>query len=310
MAFTIDAKLLERLCAINAFTPDRKGLIFFGLRGCLPSDLDRCGTFKKKHKVGVETIDYQVPRCTLGQWKPDEGTIALFPGSTVPHVRHITTARDNAGIGANRLMTGFYKDYRKGKHRASSPTGHHAFRQTGVRPIRRSADDLDYDMDDRIEIENPADNLHAAWCMGLDSRYASAGCQVVVGYPACAKRGAGSVNTGAWADFIATAYGKYKDQKRFPYILLSGRDAQSVAESGTTKVPARLRFGSSGPLVGKVQKALAAAEEYEGDIDEDFGQRTLRALLGYQQRFGPDAGDGIVGRQTAAALGVSPWPKR
>lgn len=309
MAFTISAALLERLCAINAFAHSDRDLVFFGLRGCLPVDLDRCGTFRKEHQATVETPDYTVPRCTLGQWQPAKKTVALFPGSTVPHVKDVARARDKLGEGTNQLMTGFYQDFRKGRHKAAAPTGHDAFRQSGQRPIRRTADDLDYDADDRIEIDNPGDNLHAGWCMGPDSGYASAGCQVVVGYPGCEKRGAGSVDTGPWAAFRATAYGAFKDQQRFQYILLRGRDAQSVAEGGRGKIPARLRFGSSGFLVGAVQKALAAQHHYEGDIDEDFGPRTLRAVLSFQSSFGAGAGDGIVGSQTATALGIDPWPK-
>jgi hypothetical protein len=63
-------------------------------------------------------------------------------------------------------MTGYYSDYRRGKHKAGSETGHDAFRQVEGRPIRRTADDFDYDNDDRVEFSNPFDNLHAAWAWG------------------------------------------------------------------------------------------------------------------------------------------------
>ena len=59
----------------------------------------------------------------------------------------------------------------------------------------------------------------------------------------------------------------------------------------------------------KVQTALKTAGFYEGRIDEDFGIRTLRAVMGFQvAEFGRGADDGIVGVQTASALGID-WPK-
>lgn len=35
-------------------------------------------------------------------------------------------------MGTNMLLTGFYKDYRKGWHKAGSDTGHEAFRQNST----------------------------------------------------------------------------------------------------------------------------------------------------------------------------------
>jgi N-acetylmuramoyl-L-alanine amidase len=69
-----------------------------------------------------------------------------------------------------------------------------------------------------------------------------------------------------------------------------------------------LRFGSQGELVKKLQKALQSKSFYEGEIDGDFGERTLRAVLKFQtSSFGPNADDGIVGPQTASVLKLS-WP--
>ncbi|MEL7510337.1 MAG: peptidoglycan-binding protein [Cyanobacteria bacterium J06554_1] len=67
----------------------------------------------------------------------------------------------------------------------------------------------------------------------------------------------------------------------------------------------RLRFGSQGPLVGDLQRALATKGFYEDAIDEDFGRYTLFAVLDFQKAvFGPQADDGIVGPITAAELGI------
>ena len=282
-------------------------MVFFGLRGATlvnPDNLD----FQKEHKLVLSEIDYVHPRCTVGQWLPKDKTIAVFPASTVPHKRHVKTAMTNSGRGANQLMTGRYRDYRKGIHKKGGPTAHEAFRQIAAHPIRRTADDFDYDNDDRVEFTNPFDNIHAAWSMGVDNdNYASAGCQVIVGYPKCTKRG-DKPDIGAWGVFKENAYNPELGQDVFPYVLLSARDAQRIVLDGPAKLT-RLRFGSDGELVKLVQNALKTEDFYEGNVDGDFGERTLRAVLAYQEAtFGPAADDGIVGPLTASALGIE-WPK-
>ncbi|MEO0434331.1 MAG: peptidoglycan-binding domain-containing protein [Cyanobacteria bacterium J06656_5] len=297
--FELSVDQLKSIWAANQFAIPDDQWIFFGLRGCLPAS-DASQSFADKHVLVSANVDYHHSRCTIGQLKPD-GTFALFPGSTVPHINNISKARKNDGAGANQLMTGYHPEYRKGQHKAGQATGHRAFRQENKIPILRSADDLDYDTDDRVEYATPYDNIHAAWCMSTDSDYfASAGCQVIVGFPSTPSRD-NKPNAGPWRSFVENAYGI--DQKRFGYILLNGRDAISVAAGKRPSV--RLRFGSQGPLVGNLQRALATKGFYEDAIDEDFGRYTLFAVLDFQKAvFGPQADDGIVGPITAAELGM------
>lgn len=302
MSFEFSEEHLRRLCDLNFFPVPHDGMIFFGLRGCLPADVDDT-KFAKKHSLIVKDLNYTNPRCTLGQWLPEENLIAVFPGSTAPHRSFIKTALSKNGVGANQMATGFYTDYRKGIHKAGRPTAHEAFRQTEGRPIRRTADDFDFQNDDRVEFMNPFDNFHAAWCQGVSSSsYASAGCQVVVGFPKCAKPGHAE-NVGPWKIFHKNAYSIA--QKSFPYILLEGRDAEKAALNPSKKLSVRLRFGSKGELVTALQKALKKEGHYEGEIDDEFKERTWRAVMNYQTvRFGPLEDDGIVGPVTADALGV------
>lgn len=300
---------LQRLLVLNQFalpeaSADRT-LVFFGVRGCLPADAGDQG-WKERVALGVQAVDHETPRCTLLQWDRGADLVAAFPGSTVPHRRYVARALAAGGQGANELMAGYYEDYRRGVHRAGTPTAHEAFRQTDARPIRRTSDDLDYDPLDRVDLENPCDNLHAAWSMGVTHAYESAGCQVVVGYPRCPQRGAASDDAGPWRTFKANAYAGR--QVSFPYVLLEGATVARAIEGGAGPASPRLRYGSSGALVDAVQAALARAGMYEGERDGRFGPRTLRAVLAFQRaRFGADAGDGIVGPMTAEALGV-PWP--
>jgi peptidoglycan hydrolase-like protein with peptidoglycan-binding domain len=67
----------------------------------------------------------------------------------------------------------------------------------------------------------------------------------------------------------------------------------------------RVRYGSNGPRAKSIQKALKAKGFYEGTVNGEFGDRSIRALLEFQEvEFGRNGDDGICGPQTAEALGV------
>jgi hypothetical protein len=306
MSYTLTTKHLQRLCDINAFAIPADAMVFFGLRGCLPTDPSDHTFRNQQTMLDFTAPNYVNPHCTLGQWLPADDTFAVYPASTVPTRRYVASAREKGGVGTNEMMTGCYKDYRKGPHKAGSGSGHDAFRQNADRPHRRSRDDLDYDPEDRVEIGNPSDNLHAAYCSSIGGEHSSAGCQVVVGQP---NRNDGACKeSGPWKAFRQAAYAR-KNQSVFWYFLLGGWEAQRVSGLNGAKSAALLRFGSSGDLVTKVQKALQAKKVYEGTVDDDFGGRTLKAVLAFQETtFGSGGDDGIVGPATAEALGIKAWP--
>lgn len=304
MHYTLKEQHLRRLCEINNFQVPTDQMIFFGIRSSVPIDASN-HDFAAEHEIESIDINYINPRCTLIQWRPAKGDFAVFPGSTVPNRSYVKGGIGTGGAGVNQLVTGYFDDYRKGPHKAGKPGGHEAFRQTKAHPVRRTGDDYDYANDDRVEFTNPYDNIHAAFCQGVNSdNYSSAGCQVVVGFP---KSKNYSANIGPWKSFHGNAY--KLAQTSFPYVLLTGRDALQAVNSAAGTIPARVRFGSDGPLVEKVQNALKKEGFYEGIIDGDLGKRTVRAVLDYQTAvFGPDEDDGIVGKVTAAALKITGWP--
>lgn len=303
MSFILTEESLWKLWKQNQFLIPDNECVFFGLRGCLPV-IEDDWSFAREHALEITEVNYLNPRCTLGQWVPGKG-FALFPGSTVPHQKYVRSAKAVGGQGANQLITGCYKDYRKGVHRNGTKTGHHAFRQEHFLPVRRTTDDLDYDPLDRVDWSQASDNLHAAWCMSLEKSYSSAGCQVVMGYPATPWGRPDNTDRGPWKVFLSNAYAL--DQNSFIYVLLDSRDALKASHPGATLIP-RLRYGSVGELVKLIQEPLKAGQYYEGIIDGDLGWRTLSAVLQFQKaKFGLDDADGVVGPITAEALGVA-WP--
>jgi hypothetical protein len=304
MSYSITHDLLEQLGRRSQLDLPDDEMIFFGIRGCVPVDPET-HTFAESHSVRSSPVTYKQPRCTLGQWLPAEKRIAIYPGSTCPNEGGIKMAAGHGGDKANLLLTGYYL-YTKGKHLASKPTrGHRAFVQNGDRIVLRNSDDMDFDFEDRVWLGNPGDNLHAGWCPGIDGYYSSLGCQVVVGYPTTLEGTAGE--SGPWKEFRRAAY--QRDQEHFRYLLINGWEAEAMASAPRASRPVLIRFGSTGPLVGMVQKALLNSGFLQSSPDNECGPETTHAIIRFQkEKFGAANTDGIVGPQTAAALGITNWP--
>lgn len=302
---TLDAALLDRLARRNNFAAVAGRHVFFGLRGMLPLDIS--GTaFAAAHKLRPSDINHMYMRCTLGQLDTAKGTLAVFPGSTVPHLKYIKTALQQGGLGANMLMLGHFQ-YERGGHRPGKSGGHRAFRQAIFFPVWRTRDDRDFELDDHIDNDGDFvfDNFHCAYNDSLDiPDFGSAGCQVVAGRQ---ERPEGKKNeSGPWRKFLENAYGASPAQKRYSYFLFSGTEVGMVAMKADKDVKQSVRFGSNGTLVADVQKALMREGFPLQKADGDFGRNTLEALVAFQVRsFGRGTADGVVGSNTAKALKVT-----
>jgi hypothetical protein len=305
-AFQLTSDLLQRACQRSGFPVPDTQLVFFGIRGAVPTAGD-WGGFATGHELAFASIDHQAMRCTIGQWKPGEGTLAVHLGSTVPGSKSIEVARSKGGAGANMLLPGRY-DHVKGMHKPTTDGGHRAFRQDSFAPVRRTANNLTYDNFDRIDLGKGTgsfvwDNIHAAYSTS-SGRFSSAGCQVVCGQPKSRKRGWAD-ETGPWRHFINVAYGEFEGQARFTYLLFDAADIAALlndADAGLTQI---VRFGSVGAAAQAVQEALIAGGYLNGPADGDFGRLSLQALARFQsERLPPDQVDGVCGPATARLLGV------
>lgn len=306
--FQVTNDILERLCAYSNYPlPDRE-LVFFGIRGALPES-SQSTALARTQAIRTVDLDYQRMRCSLGQWHRAAGTLALFPGSTVPSLPNIQRARENGGAGANQLMPGRYK-YEIGRHKDGKPSGHRAFRQASFFPVRRTRNNTSYDNFDEIDFgtgndDFVFDNLHSAYHDTTESGYSSAGCQVVCGLPSSPSRG-NAPETGPWRDFVHNAYTVFAPQKVFPYYLFTANDLATVAEADPKKIITVVKFGSEGAVAKAVQKALVATGDLAELPDSKFGRKSLQALVRFQERkFGKAATDGVCGPVTAAMLGVT-----
>jgi len=64
------------------------------------------------------------------------------------------------------------------------------------------------------------------------------------------------------------------------------------------------KVGSSGEQVGQIQRLLKDWGYYTGRVDGHYGEQTKKAVVWFQKKHGI-AVDGIVGKQTAAKLGIT-----
>ena len=70
------------------------------------------------------------------------------------------------------------------------------------------------------------------------------------------------------------------------------------------RAEAAVAWGSRGEQVSQVQRKLKQWGYYAGAVDGVFGQATYDAVVSFQRKNGLTA-DGVVGAQTAAAMGLS-----
>lgn len=291
----------------SVFPIDDSRITVFGLRGCRPVAFAGTG-MGPDHEIIMTPVDYQVMKCTLGHWQPGKG-LAVFPGSTVPYGATVTAKKSANGVGVNQMGRGRYARYTAGWHKRSEGAGGHwALRQDCPITIQRTGDDSDYDLSDRWEVGRIAgDNIHCAFHMGTDgnpadAKFSSAGCQTIAG---TVIKGKADSASGPYKLFIAPFSDALGHQKEAQYALFDAEEAQMMIRTRCEGKTVILRFGSVGPLVEGLQRALNRAGDMLS-VDGDFGPSTFRAVTDFQTRtFGPEADDGIVGPGTAEALGMT-----
>lgn len=301
ISFSVET--LRKIIRLNFFPFNENNLLIFGIRAGLPKNLTTCSEFRSEHFLDAQNINFLNPKCTIGIFDPLENKMALFPGSTVPHLDYMKKqkASPSAKI-SNSIMSGYYSYYGKGTHSPSIANAHEALRLMTNVFLRRTTNDLVFDNSDLIDVSNPNDNIHAAYCDTINGNYSSAGCQVIVGQPKCVRRGANSSNTVYWKKFHDIIYGNLQSQ--FDYMLLRFQDAEAVSQLNG-QLSARLRFGSNGYKVKELQEKLAQQGYYQSNKDGKFLKDTLLAVYEFQKKkFGLLNADGVVGNQTASVLNL------
>ncbi len=312
--FDLVAADIEALVRLNAFAP-LPGPLVFALRGCRIVGAD------KREGVAQLTLADQRPdhrdyRCVIGVLDRATGKIWAYRASTVPEAKALLICFQKAPSGVfegNILPTGCYT-YTVGTHRAGT-SGEirgvlrlaSTLNGASVVVALRSVNDVVYDRRDFWHKCAPADNIHPGRRI---NGFSSLGCLTLPGNYDRASR----AHSGLWSDFrVALGMGRTfadsDDGQKFSVMLLTGLDAALAARlragPGLDSAEARaalgrLRFGSKGPAVAKMQEQLGLAP----DSSQLIGPVTRAALIALQaQRLG--WADGILSPETEADLGLS-----
>lgn len=254
--------------------------------GVRASSSSEYGKWLDEIDIESKQIDHENMNCSF--ILIDQNKLMILQGSTTPHKKYLTKALENDGKGANQLELGFYRYYSKGLHFPSEQTAHKALRQTRKQPVRRSSDNLSFDLNDRIEIANVNDNIHAAWCNVNGKTHASAGCQVIAGYPDCKKR---KGNTSHWKIFHDYIYSL--KQNEFNYLLVSFAWLERIVNNCMKEL---IIFGSNSDKVKSIQKFFNLSQ------DGIYLSETYQKVLEYQKE-NKLVIDGIVGTETLSKIG-------
>jgi hypothetical protein len=311
LPFVFTAADLELLCRLNAFPVEGEDEtpILFGLRGCaiVSSGSGQDGEFKTEVTLKDIRPDHNTANCVIGVWSRADQKIGVFRASTVPHSKGVVSHFEGR-TPANVLSSGFYR-YIVGAHitENSNVPGAFLLRKSGgerrIVVVRRSTDDLTYELTDIADKCQPGDNIHPAFS-DSETWFSSYGCQVVLG------RGGNGSHSGQWAKFRKLAgqtSGHGDAGKEFRYVLLTGREAfiasdlrrQGMAEDALAlRQHKRLRFGSSGPAVTALQEKLTLPGP-----DGHLGPNTAAALCAFQARRNGGRCDGVFTPRLDEELG-------
>jgi hypothetical protein len=313
-SFTLDAAVLEALVRLNQFDT-LPGLLVFALRG---ARIEGADAREDVTEVILSDIrpDHRDFRCVMGVLNRETGRLWAYRASTVPNAKAVlgcfNLAQAGASLSGNILPTGCYT-YTVGTHKAGHPTREIrgvlrlSRSATGASEVvvLRSITDTVYDRRDLWDLCAPADNIHPG---RLASGFSSEGCLTFPGNYRMADRS----HSGLWAAFrralgLGAVSAAAEDGRQFSCMLLTGLDAAIASrlraaghlndDAVSGSALARLRYGSQGPEVARLQGLLGLAP----DASQKLGPVTRQALIQAQQeRLG--WADGIWSAEMEAAL--------
>jgi hypothetical protein len=285
--------------------------VIIGLRGCtVPPTVgavtaDFPSGFQDSVRMVETTPNHNTFQCTIVVWTRTGGQIAAFRASTVPNWVCMQ-ACGAAPQCCNLLPTGFY-EYAVGTHRPNK-VGQQlgALIEQDIILVLRLENALaeSYTVHGNWTVGDVGDDIHAGRReAALDGgpSFSSAGCQTIPGdYDPDS-----GVPNGLWASFrtaLELDNGRLsaQDGARFPYLLLTGRDAR-LASAGA--VARRLRFGSSGAAVSLLQAGLIAQHQRVPSPTGRYDAATALAVTNWQRAVGL-APDGIISPSNGPLLGV------
>ena len=314
--FSVDD--LQLLIRTNHFEPaSADGRILFALRGAelvTEAGGTQSQQLDQQHLRLKETYpDHEHLRCVIGVYNSKTGLLSGFAGSTVPNRRAVSLYYSQHTVG-NMMMTGMYR-FEVGWDMASRPSRiPGTFIENGrQKAVWRSTNNLFYDVFDRLEDDRlHGDNIHPS-ASDPSSEFSSYGTIAVKGSFKAEDNQDRALGThmGEWGLFRRAAglaaTGTEDHAKVFDLVMVTGLEAAIASSirvegrrSDTVFVREkleRLRQGSSGGLVSKLQSVLGLPES--GVMDH-----TTVVALAKRQVDTLGYNDGILSLEMEKDIGI------
>lgn len=246
----------------------------------------------------LRTPDFFDFRCLLGLWRRETQSVTFIPASTVPSAPHIAAQRTlrNAAKLAHLTPTGLHPlrpgEWRAGRRRPQTRALMFTRSFATLRPFGRPPGARAFNIRERWDLSADsfgdgvfAGQLEEAPFKG--ARFASGG--GVAGRGVTGLNGAPSGAFAAFRQEVREATQSLGADDEMPLMLLTGQDIQqafSETNPGRADLK-RLRLGSTGPAVGKLQAALGVLAS--GVFDAGTQVAVLTAQLTAER-----AADGVV----------------
>lgn len=311
------------------------GMTLFALRGCISGDV---GPGWKDTVTLTEVMpDHRARKCIIGIWNGATRKIQVFEGSTVPAELHMAVYQTWLGYApAERQRLGDWETnmFPQGLHLKEvgtmwkgKPIGAQlplSFKQFNTTPILRAMKGEQYDLAsdwDPARLQDlrlVGDNLHAGIVNHPAIRFSSQGCQTIrgryvdgvgqehvglvhtaLGLSPAAKRVEGESRTGS----PIVNYFSASDGARYPFLMITGREARLHALGADPAAMRRIRIGSEAAAAappGHPVKRLKAAIGADGS--NAFDGVAMFHLLRRQKSYQSKA-DAIIAPHTAPAIG-------
>ncbi|MER8524176.1 hypothetical protein NKH56_33615 [Mesorhizobium sp. M1076] len=288
--FLLNAEVLDRLIALNYFTPEGDDdTIAIALRGATLADGQLDAEAVDEAKIVVTRPDHINFRCLIGFFFRNKRTFSLYTGSTVP-CRKAIFGYVNGGMSCNILPNGLYSYY-VWRHKTLKPSLRLAVSNVSLGDLEagqsatvlRTENDYILGTKDIWDPSRPLDNVHCSYYLAynpdLGSYFSSWGCLTIRGK---------KTGTDQWGKF-QKILSKIGQRSRVDLMLLTGKDAVLAAaqleEGQPSDALVRLRVGSQGPAVSRLQQRLGlGATEY-------FGYATRYRLTEFQREMTAQQGE-------------------
>jgi hypothetical protein len=282
--FVLTPKSIELLISSSGFEPVvLDGKLIVTLRGA--TFVDPPQVESEQLRLRDDRPDHTTFKSVVVVYNRAAGRLTGFVASTVPSLTLIKAALARGGQGANLMPTGCYEYVVRSTYTGSGPRPGNLGQDEEI-VVRRTTGNPSYEIIDPVSLGSPRNNLHPSF---RAAGFSSAGTTQIPGSQARDHPFAFSGPFEAFRGALGLSPGPdltVDHGKKLGLVMFTGLDAavagmaveqgSQMADEERVKLLERIRFGSKGNRVKKLQEALGVP------IDSRMNPKTVEALARLQ----------------------------